>query len=540
MLLVRQDDVDLCVAFIEFLGSVSPELGSLGLSSLDVVNCDVDEKVVVKTRQALEKYDEIKFFKENREKFAVAERKIGEGNKLRSALKMFLGLDKYKNQSQKTGLQERIRPIAEEEEKYVINVSYISSAGNYLEGKYIVVQESNIRMIKNDPSLIMGKGEYNKFLRERQKEALLRKRQDCFSAVNKIIDYANKNKDNLVLSRSCEELDKLIANLFDRVVSKIEKIKVVDGEEWEVIDNSVSYIYDQLEKIVNKNQKILDYYNSESFFKVKETCKYLMDSQQEFNEYISEKAHSISKLFGVRVVRNQTKNEDRYNYIRPYRKTITPFTAEVSKTVFSSAENNPLEYIVKHFYPNRSSYPEQIQKLHHLVEELETLRDAKRIIDNYRSDYQQYLGEVPSYVIKEDEAGFYSRLGFANLDESVLTVEYTFTYTSDGGMAQRSFSVPMTEELIIALIETLQSKLSAKSFAEEQRRLMTRKLREFIKERDDFTCSYCGNSTHKEPNLLLEIDHILPVAKGGYTVEDNLQTLCWKCNRSKSDKILTK
>lgn len=48
----------------------------------------------------------------------------------------------------------------------------------------------------------------------------------------------------------------------------------------------------------------------------------------------------------------------------------------------------------------------------------------------------------------------------------------------------------------------------------------------------------CGNSTHVEPNLLLEIDHIIPVSKGGLTSEENLQTLCWKCNRAKSDKIV--
>ena len=28
------------------------------------------------------------------------------------------------------------------------------------------------------------------------------------------------------------------------------------------------------------------------------------------------------------------------------------------------------------------------------------------------------------------------------------------------------------------------------------------------------------------------------VAKGGETVEDNLQTLCWKCNRAKGDKVV--
>ena len=67
----------------------------------------------------------------------------------------------------------------------------------------------------------------------------------------------------------------------------------------------------------------------------------------------------------------------------PHSVTITPFTAEVSATVFASAENNPLDYIVKNFYPNKSAYPDQIQKLYHLVEELQTLREAKQIIENY-------------------------------------------------------------------------------------------------------------------------------------------------------------
>ncbi|MBQ1328668.1 MAG: HNH endonuclease [Eubacterium sp.] len=76
------------------------------------------------------------------------------------------------------------------------------------------------------------------------------------------------------------------------------------------------------------------------------------------------------------------------------------------------------------------------------------------------------------------------------------------------------------------------------SFSKEQRALMTTKLRQQIKERDGYTCKLCGNSIYKEPNLLLEIDHIIPVAKGGCTVPENLQTLCWKCNRNKSDKLM--
>lgn len=213
-----------------------------------------------------------------------------------------------------------------------------------------------------------------------------------------------------------------------------------------------------------------------------------MSAQREFNEYIDEKVQSISKLFGTRVLRNETVNTDENNYIRPYKKAITPFTAEVSSTVFASAENNPLDYVVKYFYPNKSSYPEQIQKLYQLVEELETLREAKQIIENYKSEYQQFLGDVPGFIMENDEAGFYSRLGFAYIDESVLTVEYKFSYTSNGGMAKRSFTVPMTEETIGQLIEILQSKLTASAFVKEQRKLMTKKLRESIKVRDNFTC----------------------------------------------------
>ncbi len=263
-----------------------------------------------------------------------------------------------------------------------------------------------------------------------------------------------------------------------------------------------------------------------------------MSSQKEFNEYINEKVQSIANLFGTRVVRNETVIDDQYNFIRPYKKTITPFSAEVSAAVFASAENRPIEYVVKYFYPIKENYPKQIQKLQLLIEELETLKEAKQIIESHKEEYRQYIEDVPDFVLENDEKGFYHRLGFANIDESDLIVEYKFIYTSNGGMAQRYFTVPMTEETIIELIRTLEGKLTASAFAKEQRILMTKKLREFIKKRDNYTCCICGNSTHTEPNLLLEIDHIVPVSKGGVTEEKNLQTLCWKCNRTKSSKIL--
>ncbi len=511
-------------------------LRELGFPSWNIISY-FDENVIVKSRQALGNYDDIKFFKENREKLVQAKNIIERKNEVANILREFLADNDYETHPQYGRLINQINAVVTSARAYRICVTYISSAGNHLGRREIALNQSRINKFEKDPSLLMGKGEYNKYLKEQQKEALGHKQHEYYESVNKVIDYANEYRDVLFIKGSLEQLDSLIARLFDRTVNSIKKIKSIDSEEWDIIGNYITRLEDEIKKVVGKNQRILEYYKSSDFLKIKETCEVLMSTQREFNEYITEKVESISCLFGTRVIRNETINDDEYQYIRPYKKAITPFTAEVSAAVFASAENNPLEYVIKNFYPNKEVYPEQIQKLHLLVEELATLKEARQIIENYKEEYQQYLGGVPDYIMDEDEAGFYSRLGFANIDESVLTVEYKFSYTSGGGMAKRTFTVPMTEETIIELIKALEGKLTARSFTREQRALMTNKLREFIKNRDGFTCCNCGNSIHMEPNLLLEIDHIIPVSKGGCTVEENLQTLCWKCNRAKSNKI---
>ncbi len=51
--------------------------------------------------------------------------------------------------------------------------------------------------------------------------------------------------------------------------------------------------------------------------------------------------------------------------------------------------------------------------------------------------------------------------------------------------------------------------------------------------RDKSTCQKCGS---KAPDIKLEVDHIIPWACGGSTHIDNLQTLCDKCNKGKSNE----
>ena len=56
-----------------------------------------------------------------------------------------------------------------------------------------------------------------------------------------------------------------------------------------------------------------------------------------------------------------------------------------------------------------------------------------------------------------------------------------------------------------------------------------------VLKRDNFRCVYCG-VTSKEARL--EVDHIIPFAKGGSNDPINLQTLCQECNKGKSDRLI--
>ena len=68
-----------------------------------------------------------------------------------------------------------------------------------------------------------------------------------------------------------------------------------------------------------------------------------------------------------------------------------------------------------------------------------------------------------------------------------------------------------------------------------ERSKVTNKLRFYIYKRDGYRCKCCGRSGTKTD---LEIDHIIPIAKGGKSKIDNLQTLCRKCNKMKGTNII--
>jgi hypothetical protein len=64
---------------------------------------------------------------------------------------------------------------------------------------------------------------------------------------------------------------------------------------------------------------------------------------------------------------------------------------------------------------------------------------------------------------------------------------------------------------------------------------ITNKQRFEVFKKYNFTCQYCGRHT---PEVILEIDHIIPKSKGGTDDIDNLTVSCFECNRGKSGTLL--
>lgn len=71
-------------------------------------------------------------------------------------------------------------------------------------------------------------------------------------------------------------------------------------------------------------------------------------------------------------------------------------------------------------------------------------------------------------------------------------------------------------------------------FSFSQSRYISQTTKKIVFTRDGGICQCCGSS------LNLEYDHIIPFSCGGANTPSNIQLLCQKCNRSKSNSCYCK
>lgn len=215
------------------------------------------------------------------------------------------------------------------------------------------------------------------------------------------------------------------------------------------------------------------------------------------------------------------------------------FVYNCSSTVCKNAQQQPFKYICKYF--NMKANEETLENIENILNDFSAAEQGKVLLKNQRDEIIESISnEIPFLIKTFSKKTLIQKLGFQDIDFSQLYFpKFTFKYISAGGNSSMHSDIVFDIENLDRFINYLSKIIKFRKSVAGQRALMTSSLREKIKRRDNYTCQNCGLSIEKEPNLLLEIDHIIPLAKNGLTTEDNLQTLCWKCNRTKGSKILT-
>lgn len=169
-----------------------------------------------------------------------------------------------------------------------------------------------------------------------------------------------------------------------------------------------------------------------------------------------------------------------------------------------------------------------------------SLEDNKQKYPEYCNEIAMLPTEIPQEVCQKHTRVPYSlvnhnekRLIYAVTQRPVMDSKVVFhvRYTSPKG--RKSYYkeyVCMMSQLSANYYHHVVTN-SMKAF---QRSLMTDSLRYDVMKRDGFRCVLCGRTAND--GVVLHVDHIFPVAKGGKTEMNNLRTLCEYCNLGKSAK----
>ncbi len=78
--------------------------------------------------------------------------------------------------------------------------------------------------------------------------------------------------------------------------------------------------------------------------------------------------------------------------------------------------------------------------------------------------------------------------------------------------------------------------LLAGNTEEPTRKTIPQKDRTAVFKRDHYRCAKCGASPATDHQVELEVDHVIPVTRGGGNARENLQTLCRNCNQGKKNR----
>ncbi len=281
------------------------------------------------------------------------------------------------------------------------------------------------------------------------------------------------------------------------------------------------------------------YFKSIRFKNIKDSIKKHTTNCNNLNQYIQELQYSYVNIKSYNFGESKMIDDSNYNFKRKeWSKEVKDDRIHhCSATVCKNASIQPIKYFCKYFDIKKNE--ETLSNFEKVLNDFTSVEEGKILLQKERDLILNSISKsIPSLVLFFSKNELINKLGFEAIDFNDLYIPiFTFQYVSAGGNSSSKCDIKLNIENLNKLINYLNDIIKWRKSIAGQRALMTSNLREKIKDRDNYTCCNCNLSIKDEENLLLEIDHIIPVSKGGLTSENNLQTLCWRCNRTKGAKI---
>lgn len=110
-----------------------------------------------------------------------------------------------------------------------------------------------------------------------------------------------------------------------------------------------------------------------------------------------------------------------------------------------------------------------------------------------------------------------------------FSIKHKVIYALDGTLVRR---MPLGGRELYLFHERHGISVKMREAISEESMKLNDSIKRRVFEQKGRICAVCGS------NEKLCIDHILPVSRGGFTVLDNLQVLCEKCNLQKSNMTM--
>lgn len=259
------------------------------------------------------------------------------------------------------------------------------------------------------------------------------------------------------------------------------------------------------------------YFKGAKFLAIKARVEQHIAECNDLNEHIEDLKLSYTYAESFDYGEGQLSDTSSYNMRRRQWATElnNRWTHQCSATIVKSANNQPYKYLCKYF--NISPDESTLEQFEKVLNDFSAVEQGKYLLANERDEILSSVSTTISpYILKNYRDRVTKELGFKNISLSNLYFPvYTFQYISAGGNSSSKFDLRFDIEQIERFISYLGGLVRFKNSIAGQRALMTSKLREQIKVRDGYTCQICSLSTEDEKNLLLEIDHIIPLSKGG-------------------------